>query len=310
LTRAGDPGLSWRMMRASPARIAWLAGLAALSGCAARPVAPPPSMPPNADAALARMHASFACGNAVQGNGKLDHYGDSGRIRGEVMLFAGRPGRLRMDIVSPFGATVATLTSDGDKFSLADLRDKRFYVGPATACNIARLTSVPVPGYVLVDLLRGEAPVLKHEPEQTTMAWDPHGYWVVTIPSTRGAHEEIHLAPRPEDWSLPWDRQRMRVLDVRVEQQGFELYHAELEGHAGARTSGPREDPDNLAPPIPPSGPICDAEIPRKIRVEVPDPKADVRFQYDQLFWNPPLPEGTFEQPPPPGVRAESVVCE
>ena len=49
------------------------------------------------------------------------------------------------------------------QFALADLRDKRFYVGPAAACNIARLTSVPVPGHVLVDLLRGEAPVLKHD---------------------------------------------------------------------------------------------------------------------------------------------------
>jgi hypothetical protein len=285
-----------------------LAALAA-SGCA-RPVAPPPSSPPTVDAALARMHASFACGNAVQGNGKLDHYGEQGRVRGELMLFAARPASLRMDIVSPFGVTVATLTSDGRQFSLADLRDKRFYIGPAAACNIARLTSVPVPGYVLVDLLRGEAPVLKHEGQQTTIGWDPHGFWVLTIPSTRGAREEIHLAPRPEDWSLPWDRQRMRVLDVRVEEQGYELYHATLDAHSGAPTAGPREDPDNLAPPLPPSGPVCDAEIPRKIRLEVPYPEADVRLSYDSLFWNPPLPEGAFAQQAPPGMRAEPVDCE
>jgi hypothetical protein len=297
------------MMRVISAGCACLLAALAASGCA-RPVAAPPSSPPNADAALARMHASFACGNAVQANGKLDHYGIEGRVRGETMLFAARPDRLRMDIVSPFGVTVATLTTDGDRFSLADLRDKVFYVGPAAACNIARLTSVPVPAHVLVELLRGEAPVLKHEPQEATMTWDTHGYWVLAIPSTRGAREEIHLAPRPEDWSLPWDRQRMRVLDVRVDQQGYELYHASLDEHAGAPTSGPREDPDNLAPPLPPSGPVCDAEIPRKIRLQVGEPKADVRLLYDNLTWNPPLPEGSFVQQAPPGMRTEPVDCQ
>jgi hypothetical protein len=102
----------------------------------------------------------------------------------------------------------------------------------------------------------------------------------------------------------------MRVLDVRVVQQGYVLYHAELGDHASAPTADPRIDPDNLEPPLPPSGPVCDAEIPRKIHVEVPVPAADVRFQYGQLWWNPPLPDGVFEQAPPPGMRFEGVRCE
>jgi hypothetical protein len=277
-------------------------------GCAH--VAPPASSPPTADAALERMHASYACGNAVQANAKIDHFGAKGRVRGDLMLFVARPARIRMDVVSPFGVALATLTSDGRRFALMDLRERALYAGPASACNIARLTTVPVPGHVMVDLLRGEAPVLKHVPLGTTIAWDTHGWWVLRIPSTRQAVEEIHLAPRPEDWTRPWEQQRMRVLDVRVEQQGYVLYHAELSDHAGAPTAGPREDPDNLEPPTPPSGPVCDAEIPRRIHVEVPDPEADVRFSYQQLSWNPPLPEGTFDQPVPPGVRIEHVTCD
>ena len=255
------------------------------------------------------MHATFACGNAIQASAKIDHFGQKGRIRAELLLFAARSERIRMDVVSPFGATLATLTSDGERFALADLRDKIFYLGPATACNIARLTTLPVPGHVLVDLLRGEAPVLRHDATGPTIAWSTAGYWVLTIPGTREAREEIHLAPRPDDWALPWQKQRMRVLDVRVEQQGYLLYHAELRDHAGAPTAGPREDPDNLAPPVPPSGPLCDSEIPHKIHVDVPDPEADVRFQYEQVSWNPPLPQGTFDQRPPPGMRMEEVTC-
>jgi hypothetical protein len=255
------------------------------------------------------MHATFSCGNAVQANAKIDHFGEQGRVRGDLLLFAARPARIRMDAVSPFGVALATLTSDGPRFTLADLRNKVFYVGPASACNIARLTTVPVPGHVLVDLLRGEAPVLRHAPEGTTITWNTGGYWVLVIASSREAREEIHLAPRPEDWTKPWQQQRMRVLDVRVVQQGYVLYHAELDEHAQAPTAGPRVDPDNIDPPIPPSGPVCEAEIPRRIHVEVPVPTSDVRFQYQQLSWNPPLPEGVFDQAPPQGMRVESVTC-
>jgi outer membrane lipoprotein-sorting protein len=282
----------------------------ALPGCLHADILAPASSPPDADAVLARMHASFACASAVQASAKVDHYGEHGRVRGELMLFAARPARVRLDVVSPFGVAVATLTSDGERFALADLRDKRFYIGPASACNIARATTVPVPGPVLVSLLQGEAPVLKHVPHASTMTWSTDGYWTVAVPSTHGATEEIRLAPRPEDWPLPWDRQRLRVLDVKVVQQGYLLYHAELSDHAGAPTAGPRLDPDNLEPPVPPSGPTCDAEVPRKIHLEVPAQSADVRFQYTQVVWNPPLPAGTFDQPPRPGMPIEMVTCE
>jgi hypothetical protein len=293
---------------------ALVAACPVLAGCGCTHVAPPASVPPNADAALQRMHATFGCGNAIKAEAKIDHFGEQGRVRGDLMLFAARPARIRMDVVSPFGVALATLTSDGTRFALADLRDKRFFVGPAQACNIARLTTVPVPGHVMVDLLRGEAPVLVHTPQTATMAWNDEGYWVLTIPSTREATEEIHLAPRPDDFAKPWDQQRMRVLDVRVVQQGYVLYHAELSDHAGAPTEGPLEVPDALPddPKIPPSGPVCDAEIPRRIHVEVPNPQSDVRFEYQngKLSWNPPLPDGTFVQPRQPGMSVEQVTCE
>jgi hypothetical protein len=256
------------------------------------------------------MHATLACAHGVQAGATIDHVGREGRVRGDLLLYAARPARLRMDVVSPFGVALATLTSDGSRFALADLRDRRFFVGPARACNIARLTTVAVPGHVLVDLLRGEAPVLKHEPAATAIAWSPRGYWVVTIGGSRGASEEIHLAPRPEDWALPWSRQHMRVVGLRLQQQGYELYRADLSDHIATSTAGPRIDPDGLGPPIPPSGPSCDAEIPRKIHVEVPSPASDVRFLYRQAHWNPPLPEGIFDQPQPPGTTLEPVTCE
>jgi len=284
--------------------------LLVLAGAGCAHVPPPSSVPPDADAALGRMRATLANCNAVQATAKIDRLGEGGRVRGDLMLFALRPQSLRMDAVSPFGVAIATLTSDGTAFAFSDWRNKVHYVGPASACNIARLTGVAVPAHVLVDLLRGEAPVLKHEGAGARMVWDAHGHWTIEIDSTRQSSERIELAPRPDDWNKPWQEQALRVLDVRVVQQGYVLYHAQLSEHAPAPMAGPRVDPDHLEPDLPPSGPPCSAELPRKIHVEIPEPESDVRLQYQQLSWNPPLPAGTFEQAPPPGMRIEPVECD
>jgi outer membrane lipoprotein-sorting protein len=288
-----------------------LAGLAVVFlgslGCGATP--PPASQVPNAQAALDRLRATGECETAIQASAKIDHFGQGGRVRGDLLMFVQVPAQMRMDVVSPFGATILTLTSDGKKFSLADFKEKRFLEGPASACNIARMTSVPVPPHVLVDLLRGQAPVLKHEPGAAGLVWSPKGYYVVTLASTREASEEIHLAPRTEDLGKPWTDQRMRLLDVEVRQASAVLYHAELDGHAVAPMAKERVDALGLAPALPPSGPFCDAEIPKRIHLEVPVPNDDVVFRYDEITWNPPLPEGTFVQTAPAGMPVVPVDC-
>jgi hypothetical protein len=282
----------------------------ALLGCPSVP--PPRSMVPSAEAALDRMRDSTACGRGVQANAKIDVFGDQGRVRGDLLMFAVSPARLRMDVMSPppLSSPIAVLTSDGQRFGLYDQREKRFFTGPASACAIARLTVLPVPGHAMVALLRGQAPVLKHERGAGTIEWSPRGYYVVRIPSTRTATEEIHLAPHPSDVDAEWSKQRLRVVGIRVQQYGDVLYHAELEGHLPAPMAKDRIDPEGIDPPIPPSGPACAAEVPRRIHVEVPMSGQDIEFRYDEITWNPPLPEGVFVQQAPPGMEVVPVKCE
>lgn len=247
----------------------------------------------------------------IHASAKIDHFGQQGRVRGDLLMFAFWPARLRMDVIGPMNVgVVATLTADADRFTLSDLRQKRFFFGPAKACNIARLTTVPMPGHVLVSMLRGEAPVLKHEPPQASIAWDSSGYYVIKIASTRDANETIHLAPHPADFGLPWQQQRLRVLDIEVRQEGYVLYHAALAEHKPAAMSGPRLDPDGIDPPVPVSGPVCQAELPRKIHVEVPGKDEDVQFRYEDVSWNAPLIEGLFTQQAPAGLDVQKVDCE
>lgn len=287
--------------------LAVFAGALALVGCG---TPPPASQVPSPRAALDRLHATQGCGIGVQSSSKIDYFGKDGRIRSDLLGFAVWPAKLRLDVVSPFGVALAVLTSDGDRFALSDLRDRRFLQGPASACNIARLTTIEMPGHVLVSMLRGEAPVLKHADGDASIAWDKSGYYVVKIKSSRLAEEEIHLAPHPDDFGLPWEKQRFRLLDVVVKQEGWVLYHAEMDEHAPALMGSPRVDPDNIDPPIPTSGPQCTAEVPRRIHVEVPGMKRDVRFRYEKVVWNPPLDSELFAQKPAPGLEMVRVDCD
>ena len=254
------------------------------------------------------MRATTSCSRALSSDAKIDYFGPEGRIRGSLLYVVAVPDKLRLDIVSPFGATVSTVTSDGQKFALFDMRQKQFLHGPANACNLGRFTHVPVPPAALVQLLRGEAPVLVHTDAQATIAWES-GQYVVRIQSTRGATEEIHLEPVKQDYSLPYAAQRVRVTEVRVEQQGVELYRAQLVGHRPAKMSAPRVDPDGLEPPAPPSGPSCQSEVPGRLRLQVPDADQDVILENVDVSHNPPLDPKVFEQSPPGGVDVRYSPC-
>ena len=283
-----------------------IGGALVLTGC---PTAPPPSQFPNGAAALARMQETYSCANGIQGEGKIDHFSDKGRVRGDVAIFAINPARVRVDVISSFGAMLYTLTSNGSQFKMLDTQEKQFLHGPAKPCNLARLTQVPVPGHVLVWLLRGEAPLLVHEPDAPTIDWQDDHYRVL-VPSTRGANQEIDLEVHPDDWLLPYNQQRLRVMRVETRQQGLTLYRATLEDHELTRTAPARVDPEGIDDDIPPSGGACEVEIPRRIQMVVPHTGDDVVFEYQKVHFNPPIPEGAFTQPVPGGVRVQQVDCQ
>jgi hypothetical protein len=215
---------------------------------------------------------------------------------------------VRLDVISPFGVTLSTLTSDGERFAFFDLREKKFSHGVANDCNVRRFLNVPVPPHALVRLLSGEAPVLVHEPPDASIRWQ--GRYVIDIRSRHGARERIQLEPRPDDWELPYERQRLRVLEVEVEQRGVVLYRVELDDHRPARTAVARVDELGIEPDVPPSGPACDAEIPRRIRFVTPVSGQDVLFSHESIVHNPPLIEGLFRQAAPGGVAIRHSTCE
>ena len=95
-----------------------------------------------------------------------------------------------------------------------------------------------------------------------------------------------------------------------MNQRGVDLYQAEMGNHEPARTAEARTDPDGVDEPVPPSGGACDAELPRSIRMRVPNTQEDVIFQYKEAKWNPPIVPGAFQQPVPSGVNRVFVTCQ
>jgi hypothetical protein len=269
----------------------------------------PPSRFPDARSLLDRLHAQQACSRGVSGEGKIDYFGKEGRVRGSLLFLTTAPDSVRFDVVSPFGATISTLTSDGKDFALYDLRQKLFLRGPANACNLAKFTHVPMPPHALVSLLRGEPPLLKHAPPQATLAWEA-GRYVIRISSLHQATEEIAISPSDADYDKPYGQQRVSLSSVEVRQQDYVLYRAELEQHEPATTAPPRTDPDGIDPDVPPSGPACQASVPRRLHLEVPAEEQDLVLSISEMAHNPPLTPSSFEQRPPGGVVIRSSPCQ
>ena len=76
-------------------------------GCHAQPSARFPTV----DSAIARLRTQAHCSRAVQGEASLSFVGDGRRLNGRVLFLAAAPDRLRLDVYSPFGAGLSTLTS-------------------------------------------------------------------------------------------------------------------------------------------------------------------------------------------------------
>jgi hypothetical protein len=270
---------------------------------------PPASRFPDAATLLARLHEAQACSRGLSGEGKLDYFGKQGRVRGSILFMMASPDRVRLDVVSPFGATISTLTSNGAAFSLYDLRQKLFLHGPANACNLAQFTHVPMPPHALVSLLRGEPPLLSHAPASATLDWES-GRYVVRIASAHAATEEIAISPSDEDYDKPYAAQRLELASIEVKQQSYVLYRAELADHVVALTAPPRADPDGIDPDLPPSGPACQARVPRRLHLEVPAEEQDLLLSISEIAHNPPLRPDAFEQRPPGGVVVRSSPCQ
>jgi hypothetical protein len=263
---------------------------------------------------LARLEAQSSCSKAVSGEAKVSFRGDARKLSASVLFLAQAPDRLRFDATHSIAGTLATLTTDGARFSLASLEEKRFYEGPARACNVARFTQVPVPPSVFVELFRNRVPRFLEERGNTVSEESPlfgTFHYSLTV-ETSGARARARVSVHPDDFERPVSEQRLRLDYYALERGGVRSFDATFDGYrAGkmATVSISGEDAALGLEPTPPSGPECHAELASRARFFVESSGFSLDFSAMDLVHNPPLPEGVFLQEPRPGLAYSRAEC-
>ena len=242
-----------------------------------------------------RMHRSLRrTVRALRATARVDQRGDSGRVRGTVLLYLDRPDRVRFDAMTQFGPA-AVLTSDGERFQLLDKRENRFLEGEACPQNIARLLGIHMSSEEVAYFLVGDTPRL--EAEDVTLQCASEGYLIVRQ-AADGRRQEIVLTAREEDE------------DAAPENQHLRLRRSELFDASGETVwRATYDDYEVVRDPADPEG--RGVALPFRIRFEDPKRDADTVVRFKEIgIVTERVPDATFTQGTPPGMRVETISCD
>jgi hypothetical protein len=238
--------------------------LAALCACAHAP-----TRGRNLDpvALAARIEKAHAVPDSLTAAGKafVDAPRNGGRYPFQVSVK--RPASLRIAALDPLGNPAAVLVADAGQFALLDLRQQKYFRGPATAENLSRLIPAPLRAEELVALLLGGAPPLPGGVPVAAFANGDGSVLVLEAPG--GLSQEVSAG---SDLRIDGVR-RLRGKDL--------WWSATLEDHDDAGG----------------------AQMPRLLRFSIPSDKTEVELTLrDRLIGKPP-PFGAFQLGAPPGVE-------
>jgi hypothetical protein len=226
---------------------------------------------------------------SIRAEARIDQRGDQGRIKGTVLMFVERPGRVRFDAMTQFGP-VAILTSDGQSFAYADLRKKRFTTGETCPKNIERLLHVPLTVEQTTRLLLGGTPLITHE--TAAIAWHGDGFYRITLRGS-GGRQEIDLGIPEADAGKPPEQQELRLLRSEIyDSRGKTDWRATYRDYQHLPLDGRR------------------VPMPFEVRVEQPRAAIDTLIRFKEVALNAEIPATAFTQAPLPGMTEEVADCD
>ncbi|MEM6960208.1 MAG: hypothetical protein AAF355_13955 [Myxococcota bacterium] len=276
--------------RASALCLSVLWGLAATGGLAGCSASCPALRFTDPSHALLQHRQQRANARTMRAEARVEQFGGrEGRIRGTVMMFVEQPDRVRFDVLSQFGP-VMTLSSDGSRFALTDLRENRFLAGRTCPQNIERLLGVAMSGEEVARLLRGEPP--RSEGARASLECTRHGGQLLRLHGDDGRIQEIVYEVPERDALLPLSDQRLQLMRSQLfDAQGRTLWRATYADY--------RDVPVEAAKPV---------RMPFAVRF-IDKSGADTSFYFKEIELNVAIPAGAFVQAPRPGVSVELVAC-
>ena len=245
-----------------------------LLGCPRTPVRKPNTAPlPKPEEALQLLKKGAADRRSLRALGKVTYFGKEGRVRVKAALLAERPGSFRVETISPFEQPIDTMTCDGERLWL--LSQGRLREGPATPENIARLLPLLMRPEEVVSTLLGGVP-LGDSFQVRSLEWaEDQVHWLLSMENNFKEVGLLKIDPARkvvEEMSLTGPDGKVRL---KVDFDGFEL--AEQTGAT---------------------------EFPRKIQIEMPEEKMDVKIKLVEFEVNVPLQKTLFKLNPP-GITPE-----
>ncbi|HKU40655.1 MAG TPA: DUF4292 domain-containing protein [Polyangiales bacterium] len=248
---------------------------------------PAPKYPiPDATKLLERHEALAAGLNGIRAEARVDQRGSEGRVRGTVLMFVERSGRVRFDVMTQFGP-IAILTSDGQRFAFSDLREKRYLTGETCPKNIARLLGVPLSAAETAHFLLGGTPILEHSSSE--LRWNDDGYYTAVLKAANGQRQELDFQLYPGDAEQPAATQRVALLRT-------ELFDAKGERVWRVRYEDLRS--------------VGDHRLPYTVHVEQTASRSDTLIKFKELTVNPTFRDEVFQQEPRAGMEEEEASCE
>ncbi len=246
-----------------------------LAGCRPGAVEPIDAAPlPAASSFVELLERDAEARRSMRSLGRVTYFGERGRVRLNAVLLAERPGRLRVETLSPLEQPVDVMVTDGQRLSL--LSGGRLREGPATPENLARLIPLSLWPEELVDVLLGGVPKNgRYEARSLARHPDREDHWLLVLVDARGETMELTLEPSTRI-----------TTEIRVKAKDGQLrfsvrydLHEPIEGLPG--------------------------ELPRQIVFEMTDPELEVTIKLKELEVNVPIAPTLFELAAPPGVPVE-----
>lgn len=263
-----------------------------------------------------RIYERTACSRAVVGDARIEVAGPFAHYEGKLMFRAAVPDRLRFDLYSDFGVSLAAMASDAEAFSFFDLRSNTFLTGEPGTCSLARFTQVRISPFALVELLRGRPPVLEHEEQAAELSFEnplfSEGHYEVHVRGENDLEQTLWISVPEQDWASPLQQQRVFLRRVRVEQAGKVHYSVRLGDYR-------KVSPASLEPTVEeremgifalaPTGPECQAALPHFLSFDVGRGGHALNIVAMDLAHNPPRSSGAFQVVAPRGAIIEQNAC-
>jgi outer membrane lipoprotein-sorting protein len=227
---------------------------------------------------LAHMKLSPPSFTSLRATATIEQIDHGKRVRGRVYVLMRKPASIRFDVMSPADTPLAILTADESSFALLDSTQDAFFKGPPSACNVARLLSIPLPPEAVADMLSGAPPLI--EAQERRLTWKLKGYHLLTLRSGE-LKQQVQVVTGKLGMSalrsVVW-RGKSIVYDLR-------FLHRVPVGKTGQA-------------------------LPRKIRFSMPHSSRAVELTYRSIEIDPQIPQEAFHQDPPQGLPVRHVDCE